>query len=452
MSKKLSIKNALEGFSLDIDLDSPSISDLQKHNNTINPSIKKKLSTYNLQKKDSDLKNIIKQKKANKQVDERVENGYTTGSKRVDERVVNGYITGSKRVEKKANMPTLENERVDERVDERVVNGYITGSKRVEKPSIYEVIGIQRKIVNFIFSICQSKGEKITPPLTLEDIHSGINSSTKISIKNAIFILINKKKILISHDSKEGNGGWRKYRISDAVFSELILETGRKRVENGYITGSKRVDERVDERVETLPSSSSNIYINKELTTSDDNFYDPGAVRGQQAIAPEFDPEWQQIDISALDKIGFTNNHLSQIFIKGELTPNQVQESINAFAFDLDYNDRAKTIKTKPLNLFMGILKKGQEYSAPENYESDIDREIRIMKERSKTRQAKLEEYKQLSFSEWVATKNVEERKQFLNLEDEAFQLMPPQAIKTSLRAHFDEKVWPSIEASKLIK
>ena len=59
------------------------------------------------------------------------------------------------------------------------------------------------------------------------------------------------------------------------------------------------------------------------------------------------------------------------ILLSNEFTPKQVEDSINAFAFELEENKRGEKLKTSPLNLFIGILKGGNEHYLPKNYESE---------------------------------------------------------------------------------
>lgn len=91
--------------------------------------------------------------------------------------------------------------------------------------------------------------------------------------------------------------------------------------------------------------------------------------------------EWQNIDIEPLSKIGFTTIHLSQIAEQNKLQPQAVQDSIYAFAFDLQENNKAKSIKGDPINYFMGILRNGRVYTFPSNYESPQDKAMRLYTE-----------------------------------------------------------------------
>jgi hypothetical protein len=73
-------------------------------------------------------------------------------------------------------------------------------------------------------------------------------------------------------------------------------------------------------------------------------------------------PEWGGIDITPLTKIGFTRDHLLHIANMGKLSPEEVQNSIHAFAFDLEKNNKSEKLTETPLNAFVGILRKGSTY------------------------------------------------------------------------------------------
>jgi hypothetical protein len=166
---------------------------------------------------------------------------------------------------------------------------------------------------------------------------------------------------------------------------------------------------------------------------------------GTYATDAKFNREWQMIDIIPLQSIGFTHNHLSQLFTKGQLTPKQVQDSINAFAFDLEENKRSEKIKTSPLNLFMGILKGGNKYNPPKNYESDEDRILReqVASEREKLekRQQLQTELNDLKYQNWLLDLTIDSKLEILDVPHKFFDKMPVEAINEGLRKHFDMKV-----------
>ena len=100
-----------------------------------------------------------------------------------------------------------------------------------------------------------------------------------------------------------------------------------------------------------------------------------------------------------------TQNHVNQILKLGKLTLEQVQESIEHFAFDLEHNDKAKTFKFSPVDVFMGMMRKGAYYNAPANYEAREARNKRLYLEDKKRKEEvklKLEsELKEVEWKEW---------------------------------------------------
>ena len=84
--------------------------------------------------------------------------------------------------------------------------------------------------------------------------------------------------------------------------------------------------------------------------------------------------EWLEIDIEPLKKVGFTRTHLFQIASQKKLTPQMAQDSIYTFAFDLENNKKHENIKKDPVNYFMEILRSGQPYAPPSNYEAPQDK------------------------------------------------------------------------------
>ena len=91
----------------------------------------------------------------------------------------------------------------------------------------------------------------------------------------------------------------------------------------------------------------------------------------------ELDARWQAIDSSPITELRFGRSQIAQIAHSGRVSPEQLQDSIYAFAYDLSENQKAKSISGAPLNYFMGILRKGP-YVPPANYESPEERQQRL--------------------------------------------------------------------------
>jgi hypothetical protein len=97
-----------------------------------------------------------------------------------------------------------------------------------------------------------------------------------------------------------------------------------------------------------------------------------------------------------------------------KLTHEMIQESIDAFAFDLRENQKEKFLKTAPLNYFMGILRRGIPYTPPANYKSPQEK---ALEEFIQSKQKRQEERKKLeaqaldlASEEWLSSLTGDEK------------------------------------------
>jgi hypothetical protein len=168
-------------------------------------------------------------------------------------------------------------------------------------------------------------------------------------------------------------------------------------------------------------------------------------------------------DLASLFDIGFTQNHVNQIVKLGKLTSEQIQESIEHFAFDLEHNDKAKTFKSSPLDVFMGILRKGNYYNAPSNYESKKALNLRLSLEaRVKREQIEKEledKLKEMERNEWLAKLTEQELMEFF-VEDQDLSSVPEKSRKVLIKrnainnAHqyFENEVWSDRRQAILVE
>jgi hypothetical protein len=158
----------------------------------------------------------------------------------------------------------------------------------------------------------------------------------------------------------------------------------------------------------------------------------------------DLSPEWQQIDISSLETIGFTQTHLIQIIRQGKLSVGEVQDSINFYAFDLTRNG----LKPKSaLNYFMGVVRRGLPYGPPDNYESPADevrrKTLEFKSRQAATRQAEDQKLMEIEFQEWRRGLTPND---VLAIVPE-FARRPGQVQESSLLSHFEKQIWPEISA-----
>ncbi len=214
-----------------------------------------------------------------------------------------------------------------------------TGSKLVAKTGFQELTGIQKNLVEIIYQSCRRNGEKISSPTSVDYLSSALQTSAG-TIKNAIIRLV-RKGVLSKESFKNGRGGWTQYRLLEGTYQDLLQhESDSKVIANYEQTGSKVVAQLVAQPVASSPSSSSYI-INTTTTREGDG--------------------WNLISIpSSLKEIGCGSSQIQQLANLGMLNPLDVQESLEAFAYDLDAG-KVRSQGSK-LGFIMGILRKSGKY------------------------------------------------------------------------------------------
>ena len=132
---------------------------------------------------------------------------------------------------------------------------------------------------------------------------------------------------------------------------------------------------------------------------------------------------------------------MAQVASSKLLTPQALQDSIYAFYYDLNENEKGSQIKGSPLNYFMGLLRRGP-YSPPPNYESPQDRQLREYFEAKERliagRRERIERLKELEFEEWMQSLPLPEIKRLAPMGTTEI------TKRSQLRNHFDECIWES--------
>ena len=167
-------------------------------------------------------------------------------------------------------------------------------------------------------------------------------------------------------------------------------QTDSKQIAIGKQIDSKQIAEQIAEQVASTPSSSSTIHTISTTTGLDENF--------SQVQIPK-----------VLKENNFSINILKQVQDRGYLNAEDLQSSLEAFAFDITTNNIvAKKKINSAINYFMGIVKNKIAYSAPSNFESDEDKALKSQKERLEAlKKQRLEATRiadDLAFEEWLHT------------------------------------------------
>ena len=244
------------------------------------------------------------------------------------------------------------------------------------------MIGLQKNLLNFIFNNCVNNGSKESPYYSAGHLAHYLEVSND-SIKSAIRQL-RIKGLLEKTNFKDGRGGGTKFLIPDLIYRDLLSES-RLKVEQKQVISGLKVGLEVGQQVgQSLPSSSS-----FNITTTN---YKADALA--------------KIELTeGLTLIGFNQGHIEQLLRDSSLSLEEIQNSLNAFAFDLGFEDVKRKVRS-PIGLIMKLLKNGQAYISEKGYESEEDRIYRELIERAdkkneekKNLKAKLVEIK---FEEWL--------------------------------------------------
>ena len=258
---------------------------------------------------------------------------------------------------------------------------------------VLSLIGIQDRMVKFIYNLCRIKGDRITNPITLSQLAIACETTTESAQVTSRRLM--NKGFIRRFNFKNGRGGWTQYELLDDVYRELFnLETQNKLRTNPEQSQNKVSTQPSTQPRTTVPSSSSSNLINKTTTTT----------TAKEEVTKVPGP-WTNIQVPQnLKEVGLGVSHIRQFYEKGVLSSEEVQNSINAFSYDLS-TGKVKA-KTSPLNFLVGVLLK-QKYIS-EDHLKETQREINIYLEKVKQFEVAREELdkvnKQKQFEKWLGT------------------------------------------------
>lgn len=300
-----------------------------------------------------------------------------------------------------------------------------------------KLVGFQKQVFLYIAKRCIANDSLVTGPISKQDLKENISSDID-TIKTSLQRLV-QKGFIHRELSKSGTGGFSIFSISSPI-KKLVLDDFNLQSVHEQFANKPRTNL---EQPDYSSSSYNNIY-NKTTNLTQPLFTNGLPIVSETNDEPEIalSDGWEEIDISNLEFIGFSKNHLSQLQKRSELSVEIIQDSINAFAFDLKHNGVGEKIKTHPLNYFMGILRSNQPYAAPSNYQDPKVLAMREYLERKKQirddKKKLEEEIFQFEFEEWQE-----------GLSDELIAEIIPEAryreypMKEGfLKTHFRKNIW----------
>ena len=179
------------------------------------------------------------------------------------------------------------------------------------------LMGQNKKLLEIFFADCKSTGSLTTGRFTREYISNALNT-TPNQVKTVLNRLV-KRGFVERLPGKRGRAGWVQIQIPQDIYEQLIYmenSSSLSRVNDEMLVN--KITKGITERVTNPSSSSSN--LNNNLTTT-------------TKPLPE---EWQFIQIpDVLKENGFSMAHIKQLYGDHFLSSDEVQDSLDAFAFDL---------------------------------------------------------------------------------------------------------------------
>lgn len=302
----------------------------------------------------------------------------------------------------------------------RVQLGFNESTSGIDS-SIRKLGGNEQKIFFYFIEICIAKGGLSTGEIPGKTIMSAIGT-TKNGMETALKRLV-KKGLISREKGKTGKNGLICLALSETIKNEAIKYMHTYQSEQAF-------NNQGSIRVQTQHINRAHLGFNNPIYSSSN----------KNNITTALPDEWKKINYSPLESIGFTEQHLMDIFTASIFDAPIVQESIYHFAFGLE-EGRHKQYDD-PLKVFIGRLRKGNAW-IESNYESPKDKALKALFERKKAekekRDAMINELIEIEFPDWRKKLTQDEIKEIVPAETLKVNLSP--AITSALRTYFVDNV-----------
>jgi hypothetical protein len=224
------------------------------------------------------------------------------------------------------------------------------------------------KLILFLFDISKDEDGKVTKKITQTKIQKTLNLS-RDSARTALRFLL-KNKLIERVNYKNGKAGWSQYSIKNELFEEIRIGIDKGSIDPLYYK---------ENHEHQKGFNSSNSILNTTTTEDMANF-----------------------DIEPLKSLGFAETHLMQLLKHDKVMVEHLQESIYAFAYDLERNKKAPKM---PINYFMGIMKNNGVYNPPDGYKSPKQRAIEKLLQNEKEAERQENELIEKYFWKWLSAR-----------------------------------------------
>lgn len=281
--------------------------------------------------------------------------------------------------------------------------------------AIKKLSGIQKNIFYYVLTLCSARNALDTGHILSSDLANAANCSIG-SAKTSLIRLV-EKYLIFRMKGKASRGG----HMVLAITSEIQVAT-----------------------LQAQQTMFNPLKANKIGNITGNNDPYSSSIKNNNITIGE---EWKKVNFEHLRHIGFSETQLQQLYSCGMTDHTIVQDSINRFAYSLEHNEKVKAYND-PLNVLMGVLRKGQRWIEP-NYISPKDLALRQILEEKR----KLKEQRDSTINELIAIEFPEWRRKLT--QDEIEQIVPEEilkvnlapAITSALRMHYvDNILIPKLE------
>ena len=319
------------------------------------------------------------------------------------------------------------------------------GTEKAPKRTFYSLTGNSRKVMTLIYQSCLINKSNVSPSLSRDFISSSCQIN-KNSIKTVIDRLVDANLLIRNFYRTSKNGG-TEYCIPEKIIDEIkhLESIGKLH----YVFNANILQQYDLGTNEPTTSNVSSSYIN---TTTN------------------IPKELLLINCTPLEKIGFSQKNIIQIYREYEKKPNLalsaeiIQESIDSLSFDLKHNEAEKRFNHSPATVLTSLLKQGKPYisTTPDKFrtpQQEAMDEYLAVKEKQKKLEKEVElKIKQLEFEEWQNNLPEDELLEFCP-DSEISEGVPTKLRKTMRRRkalelskdYFETEIWPS-RKEKILK
>jgi len=280
--------------------------------------------------------------------------------------------------------------------------------------SIAQLRGVQRQILMFFYDNCVTNNSLKTQPMTLNEISHELRLK-KETAKKSIQRLIDKKLI-----------------------KRVLYQCGRRSF--SIFQFSKVTINKIRDKPGTNEAarSSSILYTNK-YNTKDTTTTPLRSVsmvkRFQESVNSKI-----EIDISPLSDINLNHSHIQQLLKLG-VCKDIIQESINAFAYDLQNGYRKKTdFKISPIAFLIGVLKNNDPYIAHLSFYNKEKQALEDLKQRKKDLDDIIYQQNKIKFDLWLSKLSHNEQINILGLNTKEVEKLLPEMKNKMLFKYYVER------------